>query len=186
MIENTTKRDNTAHLLGMNIEGRTGYIEGMEAEGGRQFQSDATLMPASGPWPELVALGFAEPEATDDELFVRTKLPAGWSKRSMEDARGGEIVDERGLPRVGTFYKAAFYDRKASCHLIGVGHHLATDAIYGDEEPARPAQWDVLTTQERQGYLNSLDGYLHRAERYPSTYEDRVQRVQALKAAVRI
>lgn len=183
MIENTSKRDPMLHLLGALSDGTGGYIEGMEAAGGRQFQADAELMPARGPWDDLVALGFAKPEPTDDELFVRTRLPKGWTKRSLEDPRGGEILDERGLPRVGTFYKAAPYDRKADCHVIAVGHALATRDIYGDAQPTEPSYWVAMTAAERADYIASLDGYLQRAEEYPDIYGDRAPRVRQLKAA---
>lgn len=185
MIEDTSKRDMELHLLGMLSEGQTGYIEGMEASGGQQFQADAELMPAKGPWRALVELGFAEPQPTDDELFVRTRLPKGWSKRSLDDPRGGEVLDERGLPRVGTFVKNAFYDRKAHCHLIAVGDGLATHAIYGDDPVERPEKWDLLTADERADYLDTLNEYLERAKEYPGIYGDREERVRALKAAVR-
>lgn len=182
-IEDTSKRDPLLHLAGAwGNPGR--YVEDMEAAGGTQFQAASELMPADGPWPELVALGFAEPEPTDDKLFVRTRLPEGWTKRAMDDPRGGQVLDERGVPRVGTFYKAASYDRKADCHLIAVGRHLATQGIYGDEPPARPELWDALTAEERGDYLDDLDDYLKRAEEYPTIYRDRVYRVNALKRAV--
>lgn len=182
-IEDTTKRDPLLHVAGAwDKPGR--YIEEMESAGGAQFQAAAELMPADGPWSELVELGFAEPEPTDDKLFVRTRLPEGWKKCSLDDPRGGQIVDERGVPRVGTFYKAASYDRKADCHLIAVGHHFATQGIYGDESPARPELWDRLTAEERADYLADLDHYLKKAEEYPSIYADRVERVRALKRAV--
>lgn len=182
-IEDTSKRDPLLHLAGAwGTPGR--YVEEMESAGSTQFQAASELMPADGPWPELVALGFAEPEHTDDKLFVRTRLPEGWTKRSLDDPRGGLIVDDRGAPHVGTFYKAASYDRKASCHLIVVGCHLATEGIYGDEPPKRPELWDVLTADERADYLADLHHYLKQAEEYPSIYADRVGRVHALKRAV--
>lgn len=147
--------------------------------------AEPELMPADGPWTELVALGFAEPEPTDDKLFVRTRLPQGWTKRiSPDDPRGGEVLDERGVPRVGTFYKAAPYDRKADCHLLNVGSHQAVADIYGDHEPVRPGKWGVFTEREREDYRRSLGNYLNDAERYPDIYGDRVERVRAFKAAV--
>lgn len=184
MIEDTSKRDPMLHLLGGMSEGAGGYIENMEAAGGQQFQADAELMPAKGPWRALVELGFAEPEPTDDDLFVRTRLPKGWTKRSLADPRGGEVLDERGLPRVVTFVKNAFYDRKAYCHLLAVGGHLATEGIYGNEPPERPEKWDALTDEERADYLDTLNEYLDSAMEYPGTRGDREERVRTLKAAV--
>lgn len=183
-VENTSKRPAESHLMGMLGEGQTGYIEGMESAGQRQLVADSALMPADGPWKDLVALGFGQPEPTDDELFVRTTLPAGWSKVATDHAMHSNVADERGVDRVGVFYKAAFYDRRADCHLINVGGHLGTHHIYGDEPPARPEKWDVLTEQERAGYIRNLDSFLERAKEHPDIYGDRVGRVEALKAAV--
>src|SRR5690554_7947830 len=88
MVENTGKLDPLGMLIGAMD------IEGMEAAGGQQFTADAELMPKNGRWDELVELGFAPPEPTEDELFVRTRLPEGWSKRMLDDPRGGEIRSE--------------------------------------------------------------------------------------------
>jgi hypothetical protein len=178
MIEDTTKRDALGKLVGAV------NIEGMEAAGGLQFVNESELMPADGPWDELVELGFAPPEPTDDELFVRTRLPEGWAKRLLDDPRGGEILDERGIPRVSTFYKAAFYDRKADCQLIAVGWHAATRGIYGDNPVGQPHGWDVMTAEEREDYVGGLRRYLRDAEESPNIYGGRVPRVKALLDAV--
>ena len=45
------------------------------------------------------------------------------------------IKDERGIERASIFYKAAFYDRKASLSLVRVGGKFATSWIYGDDVP---------------------------------------------------
>lgn len=183
MVENTSKRDPMLHLLGSLAEGQSGYIEGMEAEGQRQFVASAELMPADGPWAVLAELGFGEPQRTEDDLFVRSTLPAGWRKVATDHAMWSNVEDERGLPRVGVFYKGAFYDRSAFCHVIGAGRHLAMEAIYGDAPPARPEKWHLLTEGERASYRQDLDAYLQEAEAYPDVCRRR-GRVQALRAAV--
>lgn len=183
-IENTTERDPLLHLVGMMGDGQTGYIESMESAGQRQVVTATDLMPADGPWQELVKLGFGKPQRTGDELFVRTTLPPGWRKSGTDHSMHSNVLDERGVERVGVFYKTAFYDRKAHCHVINVGGNLATHGIYGDDPPGRPEKWDVLTADERADYLASLNRYLEDAKRRPEIYGHRVKRVQALKAAV--
>ncbi|WP_424958446.1 hypothetical protein [Hyphomicrobium sp. 1Nfss2.1] len=53
-----------------------------------------------------------------DELFVRAKLPPGWTRAGTSHAMHSDIIDEQGRKRVGVFYKAAFYDRRANAGLI--------------------------------------------------------------------
>ncbi len=60
---------------------------------------------------ELIELGF-ELGGDIDDLFISYKLPEGWTKRGDSDY-WTTLVDEKGTPRFGIFYKAAFYDRRA-------------------------------------------------------------------------
>jgi hypothetical protein len=53
-----------------------------------------------------------------DELFVKAELPPGWKRAGTEHSMHSDIVDEKGRRRVGVFYKAAFYDRRADAHLV--------------------------------------------------------------------
>lgn len=52
-----------------------------------------------------------------DELFLSAKLPAGWTRAATDHSMHSEILDEQGRKRVGIFYKAAFYDRRATSGL---------------------------------------------------------------------
>lgn len=53
----------------------------------------------------------------EDPLFRPAILPDGWKKKATDHDIWSEIVDEKGRVRIGVFYKAAFYDRKADMRL---------------------------------------------------------------------
>jgi len=50
----------------------------------------------------------------DDPLFRNVTLPEGWTKKATEHDMHSDLLDEKGRKRGAIFYKAAFYDRKAS------------------------------------------------------------------------
>ncbi|TDZ94748.1 hypothetical protein [Mycobacteroides salmoniphilum] len=200
MIENTSKRHPIEHLAGCLDGNTSNYIEGMERSGQQQLlKSD--LLPAdagrvwSGEGDELLDIngwdvleqwGFQRGESVEsDSLFVHATLPEGWSRKGSEHAMHSTIVDDRGVERVNVFYKAAFYDRRASLTVItDPGGNLGSSAIYGDAAVALPDEWSVLTAEEREGFRGALDSYLRRAEEYPDIYKDRVPRVRNLAALV--
>ncbi|QWS68217.1 hypothetical protein SEA_VANLEE_100 [Gordonia phage VanLee] len=195
-IENTGHRDPLTHLVGaLGGQGMSGYIEDMEADGQRQLvasellprqaqphYSDDDDLTGSDGWAALEAIGFRRGEDHDD-LFCHAELPAGWTKRAADHAMWSHIYDERGVKRANVFYKAAFYDRKAHIGLVASpGADLASDAIYGDDEPALPAAWGVLTADERAEFVAELGDYRKRAVEHPRIYGDRIPRVDALEA----
>jgi hypothetical protein len=184
MIEDTSKRDSFTNLVGLVGMGNDAYITGMEAAGQAQLVAATSMMPADGDWDALAALGFGAPEPTDDELFVKTTLPTGWSKGATEHDMHSSVLDERGVERVSVFYKAAFYDRRASFHVTNVGHSLSISAIYGEDEPALPSQWGVLTDEERGQFVRSLEAYMKQVEEHPDIYGKRAARVEALQKLV--
>lgn len=51
-------------------------------------------------------------------LFVSATLPPGWTRSATSHAMHSDILDEKGRLRVGIFYKAAFYDRRADARLL--------------------------------------------------------------------
>lgn len=131
MIENTSKRDPLLHYIGAESDGITGYITGMEAAGQRQVVT-STKLPTEGS-EGLVALGFTLGEVDPrDPLFREVTLPPGWSKQATDHSMHSDVVDQHGRARVGVFYKAAFYDRRADCHVIGLHAYLWSVA---DGEP---------------------------------------------------
>lgn len=180
MPENTTARDPLVHVLGAMSDGTDRYITDMESDGQRQLvHSDQ--MPADAPWEDLEALGFVKgAPVRGDDLFVTCTLPDGWSREGTGHAMWSNVLDERGVTRVNVFYKAAFYDRRASASVARPGCAASTEAIYGDGPAALPAQWDVFTEEERQDFRSGLSRYLEDAERHPSIYGDRVPKVQRL------
>lgn len=200
MIENTSQRHPIEHLVGCSDGNTSNYIEGMERSGQQQLlKSD--LLPANAGrvwsgegdgmldisgWDVLTQWGFQRGERVEgDPLFVHTTLPEGWARKGSDHAMHSTIVDDRGVERVSVFYKAAFYDRRASMSVItDPGGNLGSNAIYGDAALALPDEWSVLTTEERAGFRGALDSYLRRAEEYPDIYGDRVPRVRDLVALV--
>ncbi|MBE5453422.1 hypothetical protein E3G52_000286 [Mycobacteroides abscessus] len=196
MIENTTNRDPLLHLLGSMGGNHSSYIEGMERDGQQQLVNSDLLPVDAGylygenetidGWDVLAKLGFQRGEpVSGDDLFVHATLPEGWSRKGGSHAMHSSIVDQRGIDRVRIFYKAAFYDRRASMSVIqNPGADLASKAIYGDEPAALPSVWSAMTDNERAGYRGALDQYLSRAEDHPDIYGDRLPRVQELIAFV--
>lgn len=200
MIENTSQRHPIEHLVGCLDGNTSNYIEGMEQSGQQQLlKSD--LLPANAGrvwsgegdgmlgingWDVLEQWGFQRGESVEaDPLFVHVTLPQGWSRKGSEHAMHSTIVDDRGVERVSVFYKAAFYDRRASMSVItDPGGNLGSNAIYGDAAVALPDEWSVLTTEEREGFRGALDSYLRRADECPDIYGDRVPRVRDLVALV--
>jgi hypothetical protein len=115
MIDNTTASGAFSHLAEMMTSGRSDYVEKMEADGQRQLV-ESDLMPADGPWSELAELGFSQGAPVEgDDLFCHATQPAGWTREASETSTWSYILDTAGVRRVGLFYKAAFYDRRAQC-----------------------------------------------------------------------
>jgi hypothetical protein len=176
--ENTTERDPLLHMVGMLSDGQTKYITDMEAAGQRQLVHSDVLPKVSDDAPFL-ALGFSFGEDVDD-LFRKATLPEGWKREGSSHAMWSYIVDERGIERVGVFYKAAFYDRKADMHVTNVGYSLGRKALYSDGPDETP--WDLLTDDERAEWFNAVDAYLKDAAEYPDIYKDG-ERAEQLRAS---
>lgn len=52
-----------------------------------------------------------------DDIFIEAKLPDGWMRSATDHSMHSDILDSIGRQRVSVFYKAAFYDRRASASL---------------------------------------------------------------------
>ncbi|SHI12055.1 hypothetical protein [Pollutimonas bauzanensis] len=92
-----------------------GGIEQQETKGQRALV-ESTMLPKEireATREQLAGIGFQFGEDVD-ELFVRCKLPSGWTKRATEHPMNSELLDDKGRRRAGVFYKAAFYDRRAN------------------------------------------------------------------------
>lgn len=116
--------ENGARVLLEEIaaNGGLGGIESQEARGQKKL-IESDLLPTEIMWSteqDFINLGFVFDEPLeDDPLFRPTTLPEGWEIRPAEDhSMWSYIYDEAGMQRVGVFYKAAFYDRKAHMGLV--------------------------------------------------------------------
>ncbi len=119
MIENTSRRDPYLHLLGA-LGDAGSYIEDQERDGQKQLVNSDRLPTeiSHGTQADFEALGFVFGDVDpDDPLFRQVTLPDGWVRRGSDHAMWSYIDDERGRERVAIFYKAAFYDRRASMSL---------------------------------------------------------------------
>lgn len=140
MPRNTRKdfhNDPLLALLGA-MGGTERYIDNMEAQGQRELVAEMVLpikgiddYREGGPYASLGIKVGERASADADELFVKVELPPGWTKVATSHSMWSDIVDERGRPRIGVFYKAAFYDRDAH---IGPPRRRYTVAIGNDNK----------------------------------------------------
>jgi len=182
-IEDTSTRDPLIHMVGM-LGGGSGsaYIEGMEAAGQRQLVNSTTLPTDLGYGDTTIAdyeaLGFKFGDVVaGDPMFQEATLPEGWERQGSDHAMWSYIVDERGIERVGIFYKAAFYDRSAHMSISRPGYSLGSKFVYGckaDQDDV-DVPWDLLTEDERSDFIESLKRHLDSVARHPTIYDDEAQ-----------
>jgi hypothetical protein len=188
--ENTASRDPMLHLALQAGALGDGYIEGMEAAGQRQFV-ESSVIPTQCDEAALIALGFTlGDKVPGDDLFRHCTLPAGWRKAATDHSMHSDIVDELGRKRVGVFYKAAFYDRRADAHVVQLSGYLQSCAWDGT-----PVVYDdAWATQEAvaETAAASAADYRRRAAEYATYYpagvadqEKIAARFEALAAAAR-
>lgn len=186
-ITNTSTQSPLDHLGGSLVMGPSEYIEHTEKEGQRQLVS-SQLLPAQARgltsewgWNELEALGFRKGEPVDgDPLFVHAEMPEGWTKQAADGAFWSYLVDERGVKRAAIFYKAAFYDRKASMTLTKPGYELVTEVIYGEGPVELPELWSVLTDDERKQGAEAIALYEENGRTHPDIYREQAERAGQL------
>jgi len=153
--ENTTERDPMIHLLGAMSDGPSRYIEDLEADGQRQLVASDKLPTDLRDRSEFEALGFTFGDPIEgDPMFAPATLPPGWKREGYDHAMWSYIVDERGIQRVGIFYKAAYYDRSAHASLINVGNALAAHFVYSDEPDI--STLGLFTADERAAFVARL------------------------------
>jgi hypothetical protein len=132
------------------------YITGQERAGQAQVVNSDRLPTETneGSDEPYLALGFTfgKPDP-HDPLFRPATLPAGWSRKATDHSMHSKIVDELGRERVGIFYKAAFYDRRADMRLETPFSYLRSALYYGT-----PVVLDDvwLTREVAQGELEAL------------------------------
>ncbi len=118
-IENTARTGvNPQWTMG----GAPGEIEAQESRGQDQMVSSdklpTTCRAEDKAILEAAGVEFGPPDK-GDPLFCTAKLPGGWKKRSTDHPMWSELVDGDGVVQASIFYKAAFYDRRASIRLKG-------------------------------------------------------------------
>ncbi len=96
-----------------------GGIEAQEKAGQQEFVT-STSLPIEFEYCErkdLEDMGIKFGDKIDD-LFIEAILPDGWEKIATDHDMWSKVVDETGKERLRIFYKAAFYDRRASLSII--------------------------------------------------------------------
>lgn len=158
MIENTANNDPLLKLFDAMD------IPAAEKRGQTQLVNSPTL-PTQGDWEKAEALGVIRGEQVPgDELFTYATLPDGWEVRPTDHYMWSEVIDTRGIKVIGIGYKAAFYDRWASFHVVNVGYDVIADLLYPEDETAElalPEAWGKLTLSEK---LAGIDVLRKRAE----------------------
>lgn len=173
-----------------------GAIEAQEATGGTAMAAgDCTVIPAKGySEPDLAALGF-KLGAIDpsDRLFREATLPPGWKRDNTGHSMHTDILDELGRKRIGIFYKAAWYDRRADLSIVTV-HGYVRSCLYKDQPPVLDDVWATrdavlaALAQMEEREREDIELWTGRSEDYARRYEqegrERVAKVEALRAAL--
>ena len=111
-ITNTSVQEvNTSWLFG----GSPDAIEAQEARGQNELIESTQLPIEVNGKEELESLGVVfGSQMENDPLFCEATLPNGWKKRATDHPMWSELIDENDNVVASIFYKAAFYDRRAS------------------------------------------------------------------------
>lgn len=151
-IENTQHPDSihATVLLAMAIGEETDSLIADQEQRGQQQLVHSDRLPVEiqtgcGDQSAFEDFGFTfgEPDP-GDPLFRPATLPDGWKREASDHDMWSYIVDGLGRRRVAVFYKAAFYDRRASMRLNTVAgyvfecQHQGADVIT-DKAWATPA-----------------------------------------------
>jgi hypothetical protein len=184
MNDRMTSPDNTSNWSPEQRLFASFDIPDMERRGQQQLVASIVLPAAmDGDDAPFEALGFTFGEQVPgDPLFRQATLPEGWTKRGTDHDMHSVIEDERGIARVGVFYKAAYYDRRADMSLMNVGYRFATEWIYGDETPEFNP---LFTDQELLDIHASVSRSRTEIEECPQVYAKNTPRVESLDAAVK-
>jgi len=114
---NTTEEVRRDPMVGLLIS--VGGIEAQERHGQLELVNSDTLpsdvRPDDKALLEAAGVVFGEP-VTGDPMFVYVTLPEGWKKVATAHEMWSDLIDAGGTKRASIFYKAAFYDRRASMH----------------------------------------------------------------------
>lgn len=101
-------------LTRLSSNGQNDGIEDQESRGQQQFINSSSLPTKGLVKEDLEKIGFTVIGVfKDDPLFTEVVFPKGWTKQVF-NRLASRVLDERGIERISCFYKAAFYDRRAS------------------------------------------------------------------------
>ena len=102
-------------LASMGLFGGDGSaIEAQERRGADEMAAATHTLPVEGSDDPALAMITWGDVIEGDPLFREATLPAGWSRAPTGHDMWTYIFDEKGVLRARVFYKAAFYDRRAS------------------------------------------------------------------------
>lgn len=167
-IHNPNADPHANALLGLAVSMSTGnptaFIEEQERNGQAEIVHSDVLPTKMGDRAAYEAVGFTFGDPVEgDDLFVHATLPAGWRREGTDHAMHSSIIDHLGRKRVGVFYKAAFYDRRADMRLVTVFEY-AHDCLnlYGDGDPKVPVLDDQWATKE--AFADALESWATREE----------------------
>lgn len=192
MPEDTSQRDPLIHVAEMLGGGSSRYIEEMERDGQRQLVDSTDLPSESERTDDSVyeALGFTfgQPHA-HDPLFRPATLPEGWKREGSDHAMWSYIVDDKGRRRVSIFYKAAFYDRKASMGIVHPTNVLG-EIEFADQEPTSLPIDDLLTAEDARAWIDGererirehRDRYMEQGTQEYGQYTAKLARLDAMAA----
>ena len=118
LITNTARLSSTEKLA---IAAAGGVVE--QEQQGQQELVRAPQLPADGllgaerPRWEALGVKILDDGVSEDPLFCRVELPAGWRKVATDHPLWTNLVDAGGEVVATICYKAAFYDRYARVDL---------------------------------------------------------------------
>lgn len=106
-----------AAVEGLSVDATPAGILRSERAGQQQLVASTNMPKDMHPSREAFEkVGFTFGDDVDD-IFVKSTLPPGWTRAATDHSMHSDVLDEKGRKRVGVFYKAAFYDRRASSFL---------------------------------------------------------------------
>lgn len=106
-----------ARIQGLNVDATPAGIMRSERVGQQELVASTNMPKSMHPSRDTFeAVGFKF-GADLDNLFVKATLPQGWTRAATDHSMHSDVLDEKGRKRVGVFYKAAFYDRRAESFL---------------------------------------------------------------------
>jgi len=149
----------------MGLLGQSGAIYAAEAAGQKELVESDSLPAKCRDDVILESWGFKFGEPfKDDPLFRPAQMPEGWKKEATDHDMHSNILDRQGRVRIGIFYKAAFYDRRAD---MNVKPRYDTESEFHNEEVGDASDvteqvWDRQTGKmlfELRGtYSTVMDG----------------------------